>query len=75
MASPSTVITSGYGSFGSASLVLTLGFGIGSTPSASVGGGWAEAVSAYVPGAVQLTTYVPGGQRVEAFVPGAEGVN
>lgn len=30
MASPSTVITLGMGSFGGASLLLTLGYGIGS---------------------------------------------
>lgn len=30
MASPSTIITLGYGSFGTAGSVLTLGFGIGS---------------------------------------------
>lgn len=59
---------------GGAALLLLFGYSNGSAP-AGVGGGWAEAVSAYVPGAMQVTTYVPGGQRVEAFIPGAEGVN
>lgn len=38
MASPSTVITLGYGTFGSADLLVTCGYGVG-TPVVAAGGG------------------------------------
>jgi hypothetical protein len=39
-----------------------------------IGGGWAEKVFAWVPGAIKLTAFAPGSERTEAWVPGAEQV-
>lgn len=52
-------------------LLLYAGIATGATP---VGGGWAEMVFCYVPGAQQVQSYVPGAENTFSFVPGAEEV-
>lgn len=71
MASPSTVITLGYGSFGSASLVLTLGFGIGSGATLVYGPIFAQSAAIYLPGSQASTAATFGAAESGVYVPGA----
>lgn len=64
MASPSTVITLGYGSFGSVNLLPTLGYGIGAQVDVVYGPMFCVA-QAYIPGAQQGQCYIPGLQAGE----------
>ena len=73
MASPSTVITLGYGSYGSAALVPTLGYGIGAA-AIDYGVGYAENVVAYIPGAEMVEAFKPGSEYTVAYIPGGEAV-
>lgn len=50
MASPSTVITLGFGSFGSVNLLPTLGYGIGAAVSSVIGPAGMVAGEVYRPG-------------------------
>lgn len=62
-----TVITRGYGSFGSVALVVTRGYSI--PP-----GGFAciPAAMVYIPGAQAMQRYRPGPQAAQVFTPGAQ---
>lgn len=68
MASPSTVITLGYGSFGSVNLLPTLGYGSGSGI-ALVYGPLTFVAEAFVPGFDDVDVFVPCGVA-DVTVPG-----
>ena len=68
MSSPSSVLSVGFGSWGSVGLVLTLGLGGSSaTPTQVYGPSFVVAVECSTPGAKTLEAYIPGAKRVEAF--------
>lgn len=64
MASPSSVLTRGLGSWGSVNLLPTLGYGIGAAAAVIVGPCWA-AGEVYEPGFQELDVYHPGFQEAE----------
>jgi hypothetical protein len=68
MASPSTVITMGFGSFGSVNLLPTLGYGIGAASTPMFGCG--HALSAYLPGGTNKQQYSASGTNKSHYKPG-----
>jgi len=71
MASPSTVITLGMGSFGGASLLLTLGYGIGSVATLVYGPISVQSATLYLPGSQQADVATFGAAESGVYVPGA----
>ena len=63
MATPSTVLTQGFGSWGNVNLLPTLGFGIGEALILVYGPVRLEQSAVYVPGVQQASVYVPGNQQ------------
>ena len=71
MASPSTVITLGYGTFGSVNLVPTLGYG--SSAVIAVGGPYFfQAAAWFAAGADEGSIYAAGAEKGSWFGSGAE---
>jgi len=56
----STVVTMGYGSFGSVNKLPTLGYGIGAAVVLVYGPARVTAAAVYQPGAMQAAVYQPG---------------
>lgn len=71
MASPSSVVTLGFGTPGSAALVVTLGFGSGEAVDVVQGPYWVKAQQGFAPGMRLGDAYIPGQQRGQANVPGS----
>lgn len=70
MASIATVVTMGYGSFGSVNLLPTLGYGIGVGVVATVGPFWIQKQAAFTPGAIVQDVFAIGVKEQTAFRSG-----
>lgn len=68
MASIATVVTRGFGSFGSVNLLPTLGYGIGAAAEPYFG--CIHAMQCYVPGYSDQQAFVPGFEAKQEYVPG-----
>ena len=71
--SSASVVTRGFGTFGSVNLLPTLGYS--SLNVVPVGPGRCAAGNVYVPGASFGAVYVPGANEGNVFVPGSTGKN
>lgn len=70
--SVSTVVTMGYGSFGSVNKLPTLGYGIGAAVVLVYGPARVTAAAVYVPGGKAAAVYQPGGFAGAVYVPGVK---
>ncbi len=66
----STVVTRGFGSFGSVNNLPTLGYDLGAPIVASRL--YIQVAAVYVPGAFASAAFIPGPQLATAYVPGAQ---
>lgn len=64
------VVTRGYGTFGTANLVITRGYTPSLVPT-NVGPYRVEIKSIYVAGAAKSHVYLPGASESEVYLPGA----
>lgn len=67
-----TVVTMGYGTFGSVNKLPTLGYSIGAPVVLVYGPGIVGAAAVYVPGAKKAAVYQPGAFAAGVYQPGAK---
>lgn len=67
--SVASVVTRGFGAFGSVNLLPTLGYGAPSNVSAPI---CFRAASVFHPGGKQASAYHPGAKKAAMFIPGGK---